>query len=616
MDVEGIFKGLNPEQRRAVEAVRGPVCILAGAGSGKTTTITRRVANQVATGAFEPGQILAVTFTDKAAGEMKSRLAQLGVGGLRASTFHSAALAQLHYFRSSPLGRVLGSKALMLRTIGNTLPRPYRFRPAVDLATEIEWAKNRRLTPETYLEGIDREPPIPADLMQGVFSQYERRKEDDGFVDFEDLLELAIQLFDEDDGALAEFRARYHAFTVDEYQDVNLPQQTLLDRWLGERDDLCAVGDDFQAIYSFTGATPDYLLSMPARFPRSCIVRLERNYRSTPEVLDLANRLVPQLDGAAKALRAVHESGPEPCLRKLAASDKQAAFVMERARELHAQGVAYEEMAVLARTNARLADFEEALADADVPFQGAALLSREGARRLLKSLRHQGARPAADAVRYAAYELGLLDKLPDRLGERELTRQHDLARIVRLAEEFDDGGRDVASFVALLEERFAPGATGRGIHLLTYHGAKGLEFDAVFLPRLEERELPSRLARTQADVAEERRLLYVGITRARRHLTVTWSGKPSRFLVELGVDARPPRPAEPDDPAYLALKRWRLDRAKTDEVPAFIVFHDSTLAAIAARKPRTPAELSMVSGVGPTKLELYADEVLSVLAAS
>ncbi|MDQ5822422.1 MAG: ATP-dependent helicase, partial [Actinomycetota bacterium] len=287
MDSEGIFEGLNDEQRRAVEAVRGPACILAGAGSGKTTTITRRIANQVATEAFRPDQILAVTFTDKAAGEMRARLGRLGVSGVSARTFHSAALAQLHHFAPGRVGQILASKALLLRQIGNTLPAPYKFRPAGDLATEIEWAKNRRLTPETYqLELGDHQPPIPADLAYCVFYEYERRKEGSGAVDFEDLLELAIRLYDEDEAALMTFRDRYRAFTVDEYQDVNLLQQKLLERWLGASDELCAVGDDYQSIYGFTGASPEHLLGLPRRFLHAQVIRLEQNYRSTPQILE------------------------------------------------------------------------------------------------------------------------------------------------------------------------------------------------------------------------------------------------------------------------------------------------------------------------------------------
>jgi DNA helicase-2/ATP-dependent DNA helicase PcrA len=615
MDAERIFAGLNPEQRRAVEAVRGPVCILAGAGSGKTTTITRRVAHQVASGTFATDEILAVTFTDKAAKEMRHRLEFLGVGGVTARTFHSAALGQLHRLGEPPQ-RILVSKALMLRQIGNTLPPPYRFRPAGDLATEVEWAKNRRLTPETYLEGLaEHEPPIPSDLMLRVFRRYETQKAERGYVDFEDVLELAIRLFDDDEHALAEVRQRYRAFTVDEYQDVNLLQQTLLDRWLGASDELCAVGDDYQSIYAFTGATPDYLLGLSDRFPHAMVVRLESNYRSSPEVLGLANRIVPALGGAEKVLRATRDAGPEPLVRSFPSRDAEIGFVLEQVRALHADGVSFEEMAVLCRTNARLADFEEPFHDAEIPFQGAALLGREAARQLLKRLRRIDSTAVATAVRGYAEDAGWVERPPDKLGERELVRQADLGRLVRLAADFDDGVRTTRDFIADLEARF--GSTGperRGVHLLTLHGAKGLEFEAVFIPRVEERELPIKQAKKPDEIAEERRLLYVGMTRAKRHLALTWNGKPSRFLGELGIETRPPRPAEPDDPLYTALKRWRLARATADDLPAYVVFHNSTLAEIAGRRPRDLSELGTVPGVGPTKLERYGGEVLRVVA--
>ena len=612
MPEQAILDGLNPEQRRAVEAVRGPVCILAGAGSGKTTTITHRVASQVETGAFRSDEILAVTFTDKAAGEMRARLEGLGATGVRASTFHSAALVQLRFFAPEPIGKILASKALPLRYIGNSLPRPYRFRPAADLATEVEWAKNRRIAPGDYLSSIgDHEPPIPKDLMVRVYRDYERRKADQGYVDFEDLLEMTIRLFDADAGALEQVRDRYRAFTVDEYQDVNLLQQTLLDRWLGDREELCAVGDDYQSIYAFTGASPEHLLSMPTRFPGATVVRLEENYRSTPEVLAFANRLVPRLGGAEKVLRATLPAGAEPVTRSFGDAEDEAALIVERMRELHESGTPYEDMALLFRTNARSADFEEALTDARIPFQGAAFLSRDGARQLLKALRNSGG--SVGEVRRVALEQGMLETIPDKLGDREVTRQNDLARLVRLADEFGEGY--IADFVAHLEERFGTNS-GRGVHLLTYHRAKGLEFDAVFLPRLEERELPSKLSKTEAAIAEERRLLYVGLTRAKRHLTVTWAGKPSRFLAELEIQAAPPPKAvEPDDPTYEALKRWRLATAKAEERPAYVIFHNSTLAEIVRRAPRTREELAEVPGVGPAKLERYGDQVLATLGS-
>jgi len=620
LDAEPIFAGLNPEQRAAVEATRGPVCILAGAGTGKTTTITRRIAWQVASGAFAPSELVAVTFTDKAAGELRGRLAALGVEGVRASTFHSAALALLRRFAGDP-GRILSTKALLLRQIRNRLPAPYKFRPAGDLATEVEWAKNRRLTPETYLGGLEgHEPPIPPDLAHRVFREYERRKEEAGALDFEDLLERTIRMLEDDDAALALVRERWSAFTVDEYQDVNLLQQTLLELWLGERDELCAVGDDYQSIYGFTGASAQWLLALPRRFPHAKVVRLEQNYRSTPQVLALANRLVPQLGGAEKTLRATRPVGPEPELRGFDSPEDEGAWVLARVRDLRAEGVAYEEMAVLMRLNARSVDFEEPFADAEVPFQGAALLARDGARQLLKALRGAGFGSLAEEVRRVAHQQGLVEPVPDGVGERELVRQADLARLCKLAEEFDDGSQTVDQWVEWLRERFDHGSQG-GVHLLTLHRSKGLEFDAVFLPRVEEKELPCKAAmRVPGQIAEERRLLYVGITRARKHLALTWAGKPSRFLLELGVEAAfAPKPkrreSEPNDPTYVALKEWRLKRSKRDDVPAYVVFHNSTLAEIAARRPTTISELASVPGVGPAKLERYGADVLDALAS-
>jgi len=614
-----ILEGLNSEQRRAAEAVRGPVCILAGAGSGKTTTITRRIAWQVSSGACRSDEILAVTFTDKAAAEMRGRLARLGVDGVEARTFHSAALSQLTRSRGQAPGRILSTKALLLRQIGNSLPRPYRFRPAGDLATEVEWAKNRRLTPESYRAGLsEHEPPIPPDLMARVFRDYERRKASSGLVDFEDLLEFTVRMYEADEWALAATRERYRCFTVDEYQDVNLLQQSLLELWLGGGDELCAVGDDYQSIYGFTGASPEWLLGLAARFPHATVVRLEENYRSSPQVLALANRLTPKLGGAEKTLRATRADGPEPVVRGFDSAEDEGAFVLERVRALAAEGVPYEEMAVLIRLNSRSADFEELFGDARIPFQGAALLARDGARQLLKALRGAGFGSLAEEVRRVAREQGLVEPVPEGLGERELVRQADLRRLCKLAEEFDDGSRTVEDWVKWLRARFDHGAEG-GVHLLTLHRAKGLEFEAVFIPRVEEKELPCKQAlRVPGAIDEERRLLYVGLTRAKRHLAVTWSGKPSRFLEELGVETRPPRPkaAEPDDPTYVALKEWRLKRSRRDEVPAYVVFHNSTLAEIAARRPRSIGELASVPGVGPAKLERYGADVLAALEAA
>ena len=405
-----------------------------------------------------------------------------------------------------------------------------------------------------------------------------------------------MRLYETDANAVADFRARYRAFTVDEYQDVNLLQQTLLDLWLGERDELCVVGDDYQSIYSFTGASPSHLLAMPERFPHALVVRLEENYRSTPQVLALANRLVPNLGGAEKTLQPVRPDGPEPVVRPYPSPQDEGAAIVAAIRGLDCP---LEEVAILARTNARLADFEELLHEARLPFQGASLLEREAARRACRRLERSDD-PAPEAVRRWALEAGWLEDPPDKLGEREQVRQQDLARLVALASEFDG---DAAAFVADLRERFAPGGDGaHGVHLLTFHRAKGLEFEAVFLPRLQEKELPSKQARSPEEIAEERRLLYVGMTRAKRTLWLTWSGKRSRFLAELG--------AAPD---AQRLRDWRRERAKADNVPPYVVFHDSVLQAIAAARPASLGELAQISGVGPAKLERYGDDVLALV---
>ena len=294
---------------------------------------------------------------------MRARLARLGVDGVEARTFHSAALAQLrHVARRGTGADPLHQGAPAAPDRATRCPKPFRFRPAGDLATEVEWAKNRRLTPDTYRGALNgHEPPIPEDLMVRVFAEYERRKAASGAIDFEDLLELTVRLYEEDEWALAALRERYRAFTVDEYQDVNLLQQSLLELWVGDRDDLCAVGDDYQSIYGFTGASPEWLLGLAKRYRQATVVRLEENYRSTPEVLALANRLVPQLGGAEKTLRATR---PGPGAAACGFDSPQGRGRLRApsgSRRWRRKACPDEEMAVLMRLNSRWVELRGAL---------------------------------------------------------------------------------------------------------------------------------------------------------------------------------------------------------------------------------------------------------------
>ena len=616
------------------------MAILAGAGTGNTTTITRRIANQVATGVFPAERILAVTFTEKAARELKTRLVALGADGVEARTFHSAALSQLRWLWETHSGRpmpeVLDHKAPLIASLANALPPPHRFLPRRELAGEIEWAKNRMVPPEGYLGELTRsahEPPIPAELMLRVYEGYERRKDATGRMDFEDMLGLAVRMLDSYPEAAAAIRARFHAFTVDEFQDVNPLQSALLDRWLGSRDDLCVVGDDYQTIYSFTGAWPGYLLGFTDRFPSAAVVRLELNYRSTAEVLEFANRLAAHLGGFRKMLEATVPPGPEPVARSVADEAAEVAAVVQAVGRLRHQDVALEEIAVLYRINARSEAFEEAFAAASIPYQvrDGAFLRRPGPRSVLQRLRHASAGGVTQAVIAVTDDLGFdREATPD--ADEEVTRQADMARLRALAEEFAAAHPDgeMAAFIEELGRRFSTEHSGRGVNLLTYHRAKGLEFDAVFLPRMLDGELPFRSGRAKADPDEERRLLYVGITRARRFLFLTWpsdgKSKPSPFLEELEVRSAatprtrraasaPVRQPARGGPLFDRLKAWRRSRAQADGVPAYVVFHDATLEEIAERKPHDWADLAAISGVGPAKLERYADEVLAVVGA-
>ncbi|MEO8510780.1 MAG: ATP-dependent DNA helicase UvrD2 [Chloroflexota bacterium] len=644
---DALLSELNDEQRAAATTVEGPVAIHAGAGTGKTRVISHRVAYAAATGAADPKRTLVVTFTEKAAAEMALRLRGLGRPDVTASTFHAAARRQLAHFwperHDRPLPEILPSKARIIGALARQLPGHYRFTPAKDLTDEIEWAKNRRIGPDAYelaaaAEG--RETPIPIDLLVRTFRRYEAQKERQGRIDFEDLLRLAVELYERDEGCIGLVRRRYAWFSVDEYQDTNPLQEALLRLWLGERRELCVVGDPDQTIYSFTGASPEYLTSFSDRYPGAHIVRLSHNYRSSPQIIAFANRLIP-----GRELVATRDPGVEPVVVAHSSGEAELDALVAAVRAQASMGVPHDEMAVLVRTNAQLGPIEASLTRAQLPFTV----------RGLRFFARPEVRDARDALR--GVDGPLLVKLRDRWrtalgweeeaipegGPEARDRHASLLTLMAMARELvaSVSDADVAAFLADLGRRDAAEATasasGHGVTLSTIHRAKGLEWDLVLLPGLEDGTLPIRgSADDDEELAEERRLLYVAITRARRSLTLSWAAerdtlkgrraraRPSPFLRELqpgvrssGGVARAASPisvAAVDGDLLATLKAWRLERARQDGVPAYVVADNKTLDALAVARPRTEVELRAVPGIGPSRVERYGTEILALLA--
>jgi DNA helicase-2/ATP-dependent DNA helicase PcrA len=651
-DASTVLAGLDPEQRAAAEAVRGPVCILAGAGTGKTRAITHRIAYAVRSGAVPAGQLLAVTFTARAAGELRTRLRALGASGVQARTFHAAALRQLQYFAPRVLGGAVPQVADQpLRLVGNAAARLHLRTDRSDLrdlAAEIDWAKAVLATPASYAQraaAAGRDSPQPPDTVAAVFAEYEQAKRRAAVVDFADLLMIMAGALEEYRDVAEEFRARYRHFVVDEYQDVSPLQQRLLDAWLGNRDSLCVVGDANQTIYSFAGATPEHLLNFRRRFPHAVVVRLHRDYRSTPQVVELANKLV-RAGGSTERLQLSGQrpAGPEPTFAEYDDEPAEAAAVAAQCRALITGGTPAAQIAVLFRINAQSEVYEQALSDEGVPYLlrgGERFFDRpeiKQARLLLRGAARteQPEDGLVAAVRSVLTELNWRADAPPAGGSAR-ERWESLTALVHLAEDLAATTPTVAlpELVAELDARadaqHAP--TVQGVTLASLHSAKGLEWDAVFLVGLVDTTVPIQHATTPDQLAEERRLLYVGITRARERLSLSWalarspgqrrSRRPSRFLdglrpyVPRDEPARPKRrkvaPEAADAELFGRLRVWRKAQAEAQKVPPYVVFSDATLVAIADAHPASRQDLARISGVGSVKLDRYAEPVLAVL---
>ncbi|MFF8590998.1 ATP-dependent DNA helicase UvrD2 [Streptomyces sp. NPDC015220] len=711
---DAVLDGLDPEQREVATALHGPVCVLAGAGTGKTRAITHRIAYGVRAGILQPSSVLAVTFTNRAAGEMRGRLRQLGAHGVQARTFHSAALRQLQYFWPKAVGggmpRLVDRKVQLVADAAAACRIRLDRGELRDVTAEIEWAKVTQTVPADYALAAAKSgreaPRDPAEVAQ-LYSVYEDLKRDRSVIDFEDVLLLTVAVLQDRRDIAEQVRAQYQHFVVDEYQDVSPLQQRLLELWLGDRDDLCVVGDASQTIYSFTGATPDHLLDFRARHPGATVVKLVRDYRSTPQVVHLANGLLAQARGRAADHRlelvSQRPAGPEPDYTEYTDEPTEAEGAARRIADLLHSGVPASEIAILFRTNAQSETYEQALADLGVPYQlrGAErFFDRPEVRRAGVALRGAARFGGNDSLLADAVDLpsqvravlsgeGWTPQPPAGSGAvRE--RWESLAALVNLAQDFVAArpGATLADLVAELDERanaqHAP--TVQGVTLASLHSAKGLEWDVVFLVGVAEGMMPIAYARTDEQIEEERRLLYVGVTRARELLHVSWSlsrspggrpnRRPSRFLDGLrpgsAAKARPgaaaasggvergygtsagagasrpltavPRraqrtparcrvcgrtlsdagemklmrcddcPSDMDEGLYRRLREWREEQARRSGQPAFCVFTDRTLMAIAEAAPDDERELARIPGVNMRKLRRHGADVLAICA--
>ncbi|PBC61141.1 ATP-dependent DNA helicase [Streptomyces sp. Tue6028] len=701
-----MLDGLDPEQREVATALHGPVCVLAGAGTGKTRAITHRIAYGVRAGILHPSSVLAVTFTNRAAGEMRGRLRQLGAGGVQARTFHSAALRQLQYFWPKAVGgglpRLVDRKIQLVADAAAACRIRLDRGELRDVTGEIEWSKVTQTIPADYAAAAakaGREAPRdPAEIAQ-IYAAYEDLKRDRAVIDFEDVLLLTVAILQDRHDIAEQVRSQYQHFVVDEYQDVSPLQQRLLELWLGERDSLCVVGDASQTIYSFTGATPDHLLDFRTRHPSATVVKLVRDYRSSPEVVHLANGLLAQARGRAAEHRleliSQRSPGPEPVYAEYTDEPAEAEGAARRIRDLVASGVPAGEIAILFRTNSQSEIYEQALADAGVPYQ------LRGAERFFD---RPEVRKAGAALRAAARFGGndsLLDdtvdlpsqvravlsgegwtSLPPAGSGAVRERWESLAALVNLAQDFAAAkpAATLGDLVAELDERASAqhAPTVQGVTLASLHSAKGLEWDVVFLVGVAEGMMPITYAKTDEQIEEERRLLYVGVTRAREHLFVSWAlsrspggrpgRRPSRFLdglrpgsvrtagrtgfggaggIERGVGSSggpavrrtgrtPARcrvcgrtltdagemklmrcedcPSDMDEGLYERLREWRAVQAERSGQPAFCVFTDKTLMAIAETVPEDERELARIPGVGVRKLNRFGADVLTICA--
>lgn len=657
-----ILDALDPEQRDVAQALTGPVCVLAGAGTGKTRAITHRIAYGVRTGVYVPNSVLAVTFTARAAGEMRTRLRDLGVAGVQARTFHAAALKQLSYFWPKVIGgappRIMEHKAQAVAEAARRLGMDVDRIAVRDLSTEVEWAKVSMITAEQYERAalaIDRPAPAGFDhrTVARLLSVYEEVKEMRNVIDFEDVLLLLGGILQEHGNVAREVRAQYRRFVVDEYQDVSPLQQFVLEQWLGDRKELCVVGDPSQTIYSFTGATPYHLLNFPKHHVDAQVIRLVRDYRSTPQIVTLANGLLHSAPKKASfpvlELVSQREPGKRVSYAEYSDDASEASSIAARISRKIAQGTSAKDIAILYRTNAQSEAFENALSDAGVSYLvrgGDRFFARKDVRDTIVLLRGAARsanpeQPLTEHVSTVLASLGWNSTPPTGRGAAR-ERWDALSALLNMAQDMETRLQSsLVDFIVELDERarnqHAPSVDG--VTLASLHAAKGLEWEVVYLAGVSEGLMPISLAETDEAIAEERRLLYVGITRAKLELELSYSQSRSgsarssrsvsRFLRGIWPNTKSedirvartsrfigrdiPMPGDIDEDLLKSLTVWRDEQARIAEVTHASVMPTAILERIATIRPTSIDELLTVKSVGQDRAGRWGEELLDIV---
>jgi DNA helicase-2/ATP-dependent DNA helicase PcrA len=548
---EEIIAALDDDQREVALATRGPVCVIAGAGTGKTRAITHRIAYAAAIGTMDPSKVLALTFTARAAGEMRTRLRSLGVPTVAARTVHSAALKQLIYFWPTVFGGrtpdLMNSKTPFLTEAINRANLTGEVKSTSretmrDIATEIEWAKVSQVAPIDYLDQVSTrstKPRIKPEHIAQIYVAYESLKKQEVAIDFEDVLLLTSAMLEEERAVRERVQDQYRYFTVDEYQDISSIQQRLINAWLGTRTDICVVGDPAQTIYSFAGATPVFLNTFTQRFPEAQVIRLSTGYRSTPEITFAANALLRN-SSMGQELIASNDHGHRPSVDGFKDETAEIAGIISQITALLNEGTAPQEIAILARTNSQLKGMERAMNSKGLPYQVRSterFFERQDVRDFLKQVRQASVIPTEGAT--------WLDELRT-IAQPYLTGESidGIAALLHLGRELDDdegfSPKTLRGFLREVEDRVTQNnpPTMPVVTLATLHAAKGLEWERVFLIGASEGILPlesGSTGATDAVISEERRLFYVGMTRAKVDLHISYRGQPSRFLRESGL---------------------------------------------------------------------------------